>query len=542
MIRRSTKSDAATTKKASSTTAPKAPARSKRMPVLTAGSPVRTRAKVTHGRGGPSRFADARTALRGLPRTAWLCALIACLNAICWAYISPPFQVVDEPSHFAYVQNLAEAGSLPMNEVGAFSAEEELALRDLHQGEVEFNTQVHTITTAAEQKQLQSDLSSGASRRGSGYAGVASTEPPLYYALETVPYTFASGATILTRLELMRLFSCLFAGLTALFVFLFIRELLPAEPWAWTVGGLATALLPLLGYISGAINPDALLFAASAALFYLLARGLRRGLTPGLAVALGCAIGAGFLTKLNFLGLAPGAGLGVLLLCLRVARVSRRRALGCFALTASIGLAPVIVYMVVNILSNHPAFGLVSGTVNINANRGTFTGRLSYIWQLFLPRLPGMTNDFPSVFTTRQYWYNGLVGLYGWLDTQFPSWFYSLALVPAGFVVALGGRAILASRAALRKRMAELIIYLAMGIGMLGLIGSDGYTSFPRETATYSEARYLLPMLALYGALLALAARGGGRRWGPVIGALIVAVALTHDLLSQLLVISRFYG
>jgi 4-amino-4-deoxy-L-arabinose transferase-like glycosyltransferase len=481
-------------------------------------------------------------ALGGLPRTVWLCAAIAVLNAVCWSFISPPFQVVDEPSHFAYVQNLAETGSLPTQEAEPFSEEEELALRDLRQSAVQFDPTAHPISTTAERQQLDNDLAAKPNRTGSGYAGVASTEPPLYYAIETIPYAFAAGGSLLDRLELMRLVSALLAGFTAAFVFLFIRELLPAEPWAWTVGGLATALLPLLAYISGAVNPDALLFAASAAVLFLLARGFRRGLTPGLAAALGVAIGIGFLAKLNFLGIAPGIALGVLILSIRAARVSRRTALYCLGLTGAFGLGPVIIYAAANALSGHPVFGLVSGAVNDHASHGTFTGRLSYIWQLFLPRLPWMTTDFPSVRTTQQYWFNGLVGLYGWLDTQFPSWFYSLAIVPAGLALALAGRTIVAGRAAFRGRVGELIVYLTMGIGLLGLIGSDGYITFPGETATYSETRYLLPLLALYGAMLALAARGAGRRWGPVIGTLIVVVALTHDILSQLLVISRFYG
>ena len=47
-------------------------------------------------------------------------------------------------------------------------------------------------------------------------------------------------------------------------------------------------------------------------------------------------------------------------------------------------------------------------------------GQVSYIWQLYLPRLPGMTNYFPGIFTSRQLWFDGLIGLYGWAETVFP--------------------------------------------------------------------------------------------------------------------------
>ncbi len=79
-----------------------------------------------------------------------------------------------------------------------------------------------------------------------------------------------------------------------------------------------------------------------------------------------------------------------------------------------------------------------------------------------------------------------------------------------------------------------------MGLGLLILIGADDYAhKIPGE---YAEPRYVLPMLALWGAALALAARGAGRRWGPIAGVAIISLMLAHDIFSQLLVISRYYG
>ena len=55
---------------------------------------------------------DIRGMLRQVPRMAWICALLACLNAVCWSIITPPFELIDEPSHFAYTQQLAENDAL----------------------------------------------------------------------------------------------------------------------------------------------------------------------------------------------------------------------------------------------------------------------------------------------------------------------------------------------------------------------------------------------------------------------------------------------
>ena len=480
-------------------------------------------------------------ALQRVPGPAWTCACVACLSAASWSLISPPFQVTDEPSHFSYTQILAQTGGLPSSHSEPFSPEEETALKDLNLREVRFNPAIGTISTETEQRRLQEDLDLPLSRVGQG-AGVAAPQPPLYYALETIPYYLGSGGTLLDQLALMRLLSALMAGLTALFAFLFLREALPAVPWAWTVGGLCTALAPLVGFISGAVNPDAMLCAVSAALFYVLARAFRFGLTPRLAVAIGAVTAIGFLTKLNFVGLVPGIGLALVLLTRRAARTSRRSALGSLALALALGGCPVVVYVLVNLLSHHATLGLASrGVSQTGGHAGSLLDEAEYIWQSYLFRLPGMPNDFPGIVAIRQLWFDRLVGVYGWLDTYFPGWVYELALVPAGLLTALCVRELVRVRGSLRARAGELLSYTAIGAGLLALIGTDSYLEFPAVPGAYSEPRYLLPLAVLFAAALALAARGAGRRWGPAVGTLIVLLILAHDIFSQLLEIGRYY-
>ena len=43
-----------------------------------------------------------------------------------------------------------------------------------------------------------------------------------------------------------------------MFVYLFLRELVPSEPWAATVGALAVAFQPLFGFIGSGVTPDTL--------------------------------------------------------------------------------------------------------------------------------------------------------------------------------------------------------------------------------------------------------------------------------------------
>jgi hypothetical protein len=518
--------------------------RSKRAPRETRNRQTTSKRPVARGSAIGSLISASRRAFARIPRAAKVCALVAFLNAACWSVITPPFLALDEPDHFAYVQQLAQTGRLPSSSNSEYSEEEKVALLDLHQAEVRFRPAGHPIYSAAEQHKLESDLARPLSRRGPGGAGVATSEPPLYYALEAIPYAIGSGGSLLVRLQLMRLLSAVMAGFTALFAFLFLREALPKVRWAWTVGGLGVALGPLLGYASSTVDPDALLFTISAAVFYCLARAFRRGLTQRSAIAIGTLIAVGLLSKLNFVGLVPGAILALILLTRREARTAGSGVyLRWLAPALAIALSPGLLYALVNVVSNHHTFGIVSGSVVAitSAPRSIFGG-LSYVWQFYLPRLPGMHSDFSGISSTRQLWFRDVIGLYGWGDTTFPGWVYDIALIPVCVIVALCIRTLAVNRDALRARASELLGYGAMVAGLLALIGFSSYLAFPHSAAEFNDARYLLPMVALWGAVLALAARGAGRRWGPVVGMLIVVLVIANDIFGQLQVIARYYG
>jgi hypothetical protein len=488
----------------------------------------------------PRVLSQARASLQRIPKAAWLCAIVALVNAVCWSILTPPFQVTDEPSHFAYTQQLAENTKLPTSSESTFSPEEEVVLRDIRQYEVRQSPETHAISTASEQQRLQDDMNRRLSRHGEGGVGGAYADPPLYYLLETIPYGLASSGTLLDQLEGMRLLSALMAGITALFVFLFLRETLPRARWAWTVGALSVALAPLLGFISGAVNPDSMLTAVSAMSFYVLARAFRRGLTRPLAIALGALIAVGFLTKVNFIGLVPGMVLGLIVLSVRASRSAGRSAYGSLGLALTIALAPVWAYILVNLLSGHAALGVVSHVLELKGAQGSIFSKISYVWQLYLPRLPGMTTYFPGLSTTRGLWFNRGVGFYGWLDTSFPDWVNNLALVPTGILTLLCLRAVAVDRAALRSRIAEVAVYAVMGLGLLTLIGLSSYID--SSEGLFADPRYLLPLIPLLGLALALAALGAGRRWGPAVGALIIVLFLAHNIFSQILVAGRYYS
>jgi hypothetical protein len=166
----------------------------------------------------------------------------------------------------------------------------------------------------------------------------------------------------------------------------------------------------------------------------------------------------------------------------------------------------------------------------------------SYMWQFYLPKLPFMDKDYFEIYQLRGTWFNGFIGQFGWLDFGFPQWVYNWALGIALGLLALAGRELVRMREVLRSRLWELATYVMLAFGLLLLIAGTAFVARLDGAAGYEQPRYLFPLLALYGALIALAARGVGRRYGPAAGVFLVCLAIAHTVGAMLLTLTRYYG
>jgi len=165
---------------------------------------------------------------------------------------------------------------------------------------------------------------------------------------------------------------------------------------------------------------------------------------------------------------------------------------------------------------------------------------VSHVWQLFLPRLWMRPQfNYSPLWST---WFEGFVGRLGWLDYGFPAWFYRMAEVVSLSVCALAVAELVRRRDALRRRAGELGVYVVALCGLCAEIGIESYRYLVANGGVFEQARYLLPLLCLYGAIVALAVRFLGPRWGPALGALLVVLAVGHDLFAQAITISRYYA
>jgi predicted membrane protein DUF2142 len=474
---------------------------------------------------------------------AWTVAAVAVCNAAAWSIVTPAFQVPDEPTHVAYVEQVAERAAPPSAEPPRILPPDLVtSMRATRFGEFDNHLYQPAVWAPSQQRRLERDLDAPLSSRGSGNAGPADPEPPLFYALQAIPFRLAFGATLLDKIALMRLVSALMAGSTALFVLLYLRECLPGRPWAWTVGGLGAAFAPMLGFVSGGVNPDALLFAVCAALFYLLARAFRRGLTPGLAVWIGAVFAAGMVGKINFYGVAPGAALTIVLAARASEGAWSLRAARLAGIAIGIGVAPYVLMLGLDALVWDRTFILAHTRAEAPQHIAGLSNQLGYLWQVYLPRLPGQRVFFPDFYPGYELWFKTFFGAFGWVVVTLPEWAYRVALAAFAAVGALALRALVSCRAELRRRAPELLGYVAIAAGLLLLIGMVALRGFAPGIRGALQGRYLLPLLAPFGAMLALAARGAGERWGRAAGATIVVAAIAWSVFGQLATIAFFYG
>lgn len=476
----------------------------------------------------------------------------AALNLVAWSLLTPPFHVPDEVGHAAYVQQLADTARPPdPHAATVLSPQERAALNGLFFYSVAGQPRTSPPDVPGEQAALLHGLAEHPGNRASGSAGAASLQPPLYAGLETVPYAVGSGRGILTRLALMRLLSCLLGVATVACVFGFLREALPGAPWAWTVGALVAAFQPLFSFVSSGLDPDALLFAAAAALFWSLARAFRLGLSPRRGAAIGAALAAGSVGHLLFLGLVPGALVALWLLARREGDEPRRggdeprRAV---LLALGVWLAPLLLYVLLNgVVWDRPALGLAGLGVLPRPPAGlggdsTLPGLLSYTWQLYAPRLPFMGQNLIPGFAPWDLWFTGLMGRLGWSDFGMSSWVEVVGAFVTVLVLAGAAATVARERARLRARAAEAGVYALVAAGLLALLAWVGYRAEVARHPGWVQARDVLPLLALYAAVAALAARAGGRRWGPLLGAGLVVLAAGHDVVAALSTLVRYYG
>lgn len=479
-------------------------------------------------------------------RAAWWCALVAVLNACSWALLTPSFQTPDEPFHTSYVQDLAVKGTAPRPaDPPQISPELIIVAGAAQTGAINFNPYGRPIWDPAQANEWEASLATHPSTRNQGSSGNVIDYPPLYYSSLVPAYALGHGLgfSTLGSLTLMRATSALYAGVAVLAIFLLLLELFPGRRWLAVAISLICAYLPVLTWISGGVNPDGALIAATSVMFWLIARGFRRGLTPRLALGLGLLMVAVYLIQIRSLGLGPGwAAALALLLWKRTPPDARLRTLAAAVLPAA---AVLVAYCALNVLVwDRPLIpggieAAASGDIAAPPERAS-SGLLSYLWQYLFPPVGSMTNFFGVGWTVRDLWVPMWVGKFGWYDYQFPTPVNRLAL---GLYTVIG----IAALAALVPRVRRIptvrwltIVYALLALGLLFAIARVGYPLRRSGTTIFEQARYFLPLIPLYALAFALASTWL-KRWARPALTVFVGISILHLLFAFELTVQRYY-
>lgn len=485
----------------------------------------------------------------GARRTATWLFVIAALNFACWALITPPFQAPDEVDHYAYVQSVVERGEGPAISAATpfnrWSNAEDLALESTaFMSDHEVADTGMPWTPLAEQRfrRLYREQHPPAND-GGGYS-TSAAHGPLYYLTLSPAYLLAQHDSTFSQLTWMRMTSALLGALAALFAFLLARELAPRRPWLGAIAALLVAYQPMYGFISGAVNNDVGVNAAAAAAAFLLVRALRRGLNVPWGLFTGVVLVAMPLTKETGLSLYPVAALA--LLAALWLHHSRRDLRGWVGLALG---ALAMDEVSVHILSTLQPPAGTSGFQAIGSNTSSVSYAmhhipefLSYLWQLFLPRLPGMSQHFATggvpaytIFIKRGW------GAFGWYDVFFPKWIYLLILAAMVAAIPLGAWALRHEWGWVKRNWLSVAVVLLIPVAVIAGFEA-AYYSPNAQTFIPTYGRYVFPAIVPLAILVVGVLHAFGRRRLLNCGVALVLAMIALSYGAQVLTLTSFYA
>jgi hypothetical protein len=473
---------------------------------------------------------------------------VAFANAVTWSLITPPFDAPDEPDHFGYAQYLAETGKAASQKEGerpAWSGEESVALDGVRLlSYIEQADARPPWTVVDERRWAAREARVRPAEDDGGGKTTASTHSPLYYSLLAPAYLAGKGQSIFSRLTAMRLVSALLGAVTAACVFLLVRELLPTQRFVAVAAGLLVAFQPMFSFLSGAVNNDMGVNAAAALLLYLLVRGLRRGLTTPVAAAIGVTLVVAPLAKATAFALYPAAGLAIAgMIWRRHARDEMTPYLvlaGAFALSVAAWAALAPAFDRALFTTPEGRSPVESGGIGSSVLDNP-TAYLSYLWQVFLPKLPFMTDLHPQSWPAFDIYVERGWAAFGWYALMFPNWVYvviTAAMIGAGVLCFVAVRR---ERAAARPRALELAVLVLAVVGVILAVEAANFTPTGGRLVVAEQGRYAFTALAALAPMALCACLAFGRRLLVPAATVVVFSMIGLSFASQLMALAGFY-
>jgi hypothetical protein len=478
---------------------------------------------------------DAPAVRRRVPRPLLVLLVVAVVEALTWICVMPPLQGPDEVNHFAYTQKIVEAHTIPWQAIGAAPPEGTQASSTELSGALATagiysswgNPDGRPAGTRIDER-LWDRLERGYSHSERADGGFTSSMayPPVYYLYEAVPYLATSSASLFDRAFAMRLANLPLLVVVLVFSWLVAGELLGRRRWLQILATAAVVLQPQLIHMTATVNPDIALAAIWCPALWLMIRILRAGPTRARVVWLVV------LAVLSTFTHARGVAL-LLPVVTTLAIAWRRRSAAPWAGRALLaGLAALYAATLVTL-----AYYATAGDVSLQRMRQVG----SYLWQFYLPRLGFMTPVEPH-WGIRQAFIDRLFGGYAQLEVSPPGWVLTAVTVAAVVTVVSALVGMVLHRPAGRRAGDVLAVLVVAVVGYLLLLHAAAFRSLLHVPDPVITGRYLLGLMPLYGAGIALAVGWLPRRIAVPAG-VVVLVGLTVLQVDALaLMLTRFYA
>jgi 4-amino-4-deoxy-L-arabinose transferase-like glycosyltransferase len=488
------------------------------------------------------RLGAVRRGLGAMPLPlAALLGLVA-IFGVTWALVVPPGQSPDSTSHFAYAQSLGENFALPGNpRLQSISTDEKQAIIADNVNVV--TSSPYTVKPSWSAADYRSYLAEVAhthpSRADGGGPSTAAPNPPLYYLFADLAYWADSGGNAFSRMYAIQIWGVALLLLSVTGGWLLAGEVLGRRRLPQLAGAAVVGLEPMATFLSTSITPDAMLMTLWTLGLWLGARVINRSARPLDAAALCAITAAAILTKATSYALLPAVLFALVVGWWRRPKEERTAALR--------RLAPALVVLAVPVLA-WVEYSRTNGRSPVNVVAPSVTGApvsvnvrqfLSYVWQFYLPRLPFQRPPIAEGGAYYTIWLREGWATFGWLDVQIVSWVYSLiGWICAVFLVM--GAALLTRIRGVRKLSLLAFFALAL-VGLVGLLHVTDYLTIISSGYALFQGRYLLPVIGLFGLIVAfVVSRLPPRLRAPACGA-ILAGLLVLQVLSLGTVAETYY-
>lgn len=483
--------------------------------------------------------------LRRTPRALVLLLLVGALQSLAWDVALPAFQGPDEDTHFAYVQHLAETGELPSPTTGgtAYSSEEEEALVTLNLLPLIGDASSRPAWSEADLRAwhaVERTINSAGRANGAGPNPIAKN-PPLYYALMSIPYRLLVWLPLLKRLFVMRLFNALCYLATIAMTWLLAGEVFGSVRWKQVLAAGTVALEPQLSFMSAAINADNLLIALCTAVLLTSVKLVTRGPSMARVLTASALTAAAVLTHGRGLVTLPVLGIALLAAWLKYRPAPMDTLRRGAASAATVGAA-FLAYL---------AFGrsggsLYGGQITELNSKTSFNVRqfASSIYEFYFPRLQSMQPRLGPAYGYKQVFIDTFYGSFGWLEVKFTERIYdvlqilsAVGLVSLYTAVVTRWRRLWAAWPAVAVMLTLLLTNLLFlhYVSYRALLSNNGADPL-------IVGRYLLPMVSLFGLAIAFTLGALPRRLGPLVGALVLALGVLLSLGGIGITMARFYA